>query len=1073
MSESFGTPLGASFDAFCDALTAATTEEAAFEALIQLAQVVDSTEERSELISVCSTMRISGAMERICLLAAHSTPVIHQVSLMLLATVTSSDDDREHAAATAEIIKASGAISTILFHLCSSTALNVAYACACVQNLSSVPVVVEMLHEGGGVDRLRELVTCDAPAIVACASAALHNLEAFREVEAAPALKGVTEAAVVAAPVAGGSVGAGGAAAAGVTSNDQQALEARERLRRSRERRRAAERAAEARAEAARAAEETHRLDAEAMAAEKVKRAATMAAAARKMQAHARGRATRRQAAVPQQAADGMRAQLQAAAESQAMTRAITAENQAMTRAITRADESQAMTRAITRADELERASDATVDAALMAAASTSLASAVMAAAREVKVARADSQKSTALRKAAKGAEAVAALNLAAGAEGAVTRRSPSKTELMAIKRETTMEARNAEILRRAEKKTEQARAGAAKAAENRVAKRVADRASAIAKALVAEARAAAEEKVTKAATEESRQIRQKSAEIQRAAQVNSAREEAVLPLSTLGAVPVTTRRNPSAPRLRVLLVPYAFSADSLDQAREARRARHWAHEAPSAPPNSRLNTHGSCKGEVGASAESSSPVGKSSTRKASFSIRSSEEGSVPERSRKFSLPGGKPAFALGVDEQPVIEDDEAELRAEIEADQQVELSGGARMPVEHGLLVNQVVQMAAKASEADPVYEPNYDPIVGCMNEQNPSPKRTVEAKTLHARLQHARLQQGMKHLRSAPVLTYFPVGEVEGEAEGEYQAWREARRTAEGKMNELLRRERHSHSLALSQKRAIAQHNLDRSRIRFAGRQQSLHHSLAELRRAKARPSGPTLTTAAHKPAILGAPGGDWSTSVRLTPSYTTSTKAHSEGAHEGAHKGAHEGAHEGALGGSSQSLSLIADPVDASLQAASQTSMQASTRSTAMAQTSMQASTRPTRPLSAGRKATSATDHSPPTSSLFATRPQSAGILPSQRSPPLLRPQSAFSLGLVTVLSAQHAAQPRYSAGVRAMITAVQPSPAMRAAPSALPASRMQRTNTHAPTAAQTRPHRTTMARLSWGRLHGDVR
>jgi hypothetical protein len=243
--------------------------------------------------------------------------------------------------------------------------------------------------------------------------------------------------------------------------------------------------------------------------------------------------------------------------------------------------------------------------------------------------------------------------------------------------------------------------------------------------------------------------------------------------------------------------------------------------------------------------------------------------------------------------------------------------------------------------------------------------------------------------------------------------------------------------------------------------------------LRRAKARPSGPTLTTAAHKPAILGAPGGDWSTSVRLTPSYTTSTKAHSEGAHEGAHKGAHEGAHEGALGGSSQSLSLIADPVDASLQAASQTSMQASTRSTAMAQTSMQASTRPTRPLSAGRKATSATDHSPPTSSLFATRPQSAGILPSQRSPPLLRPQSAFSLGLVTVLSAQHAAQPRYSAGVRAMITAVQPSPAMRAAPSALPASRMQRTNTHAPTAAQTRPHRTTMARLSWGRLHGDVR
>ena len=95
----------------------------------------------------------------------------------------------------------------------------------------------------------------------------------------------------------------------------------------------------------------------------------------------------------------------------------------------------------------------------------------------------------------------------------------------------------------------------------------------------------------------------------------------------------------------------------------------------------------------------------------------------MPERSRKFSLPGGQPAFAPGWDDQPVIEDDEAELRAEIEADQQGELSAGARRPVENDLLVNQVVQMAAKASEADPVHlpvrEPNYDPLVGCMNEQ------------------------------------------------------------------------------------------------------------------------------------------------------------------------------------------------------------------------------------------------------------------------------------------------------------------------------------------------------------------
>ena len=439
----------------------------------------------------------------------------------------------------------------------------------------------------------------------------------------------------------------------------------------------------------------------------------------------------------------------------------------------------------------------------------------------------------------------------------------------------------------------------------------------------------------------------------------------------------------------------------------------------------------------------------------------------MPERSRKFSLPGGQPAFAPGWDDQPVIEDDEAQLRAEIEADQQGELSSGprsteieadqqgelsagARMPVEHDLLVNQVLQMAVKASEADlvhlPVHEPNYDPLLGCMNEQDPSAKRTVEetlhatveaktlhatveAKTLHARLQHARLQQGKKHVRSAPVLTYFPVGEVEGDAEGEYQAWREARRTAEGKMNELLRRERHSHTLALSQKRAIAQHNLDRSRLRFAGRQQGLQHSLAELRRAKARPSGPTLATAAHKPAILGAPGGDWFTSVRgwLMPSYT-----------------------KGRLCGSSQPLSLIADSVDASV-----------------AQTSTQASTRPTRPHSAGGKAASATGHSSSTSSLLANRPQSAGILPSQRSTPLLRPQSALRLGLVTVSSAQHAAQPRYSAGVRAMITAVQPSPGMRAAPSVLPAPRMLRSNTNEPASL---PHKHARTARPWLAFHG---
>ena len=72
----------------------------------------------------------------------------------------------------------------------------------------------------------------------------------------------------------------------------------------------------------------------------------------------------------------------------------------------------------------------------------------------------------------------------------------------------------------------------------------------------------------------------------------------------------------------------------------------------------------------------SSDPVEtKRTKRKVGVSL-SIEAGSVPERRGKFTLPGGKPAFAPGWDEQPVIEDDEAELRAEIEADKE-------KMPLE------------------------------------------------------------------------------------------------------------------------------------------------------------------------------------------------------------------------------------------------------------------------------------------------------------------------------------------------------------------------------------------------------
>ena len=80
----------------------------------------------------------------------------------------------------------------------------------------------------------------------------------------------------------------------------------------------------------------------------------------------------------------------------------------------------------------------------------------------------------------------------------------------------------------------------------------------------------------------------------------------------------------------------------------------------------------------------SSDPVEtKRTKRKVGVSL-SIEAGSVPERRGKFTLPGGKPAFAPGWDEQPVIEDDEAELRAEIEAELRAEIdTGQEKMPLE------------------------------------------------------------------------------------------------------------------------------------------------------------------------------------------------------------------------------------------------------------------------------------------------------------------------------------------------------------------------------------------------------
>ena len=94
----------------------------------------------------------------------------------------------------------------------------------------------------------------------------------------------------------------------------------------------------------------------------------------------------------------------------------------------------------------------------------------------------------------------------------------------------------------------------------------------------------------------------------------------------------------------------------------------------------------------------SSDPVEtKRPKRKVGVSL-SIEAGSVPERRGKFTLPGGKPAFAPDWDEQPVIEDDEAELRAEIEADQEKMLRNGEGTEGKAGTLTREEVPSAGVA---------------------------------------------------------------------------------------------------------------------------------------------------------------------------------------------------------------------------------------------------------------------------------------------------------------------------------------------------------------------------------------
>jgi hypothetical protein len=104
---------------------------------------------------------------------------------------------------------------------------------------------------------------------------------------------------------------------------------------------------------------------------------------------------------------------------------------------------------------------------------------------------------------------------------------------------------------------------------------------------------------------------------------------------------------------------------------------------APSEAPGEASSDEPPTASEAPGEASSDPVETKRTKRKVGVSL-SIEAGSVPERRGKFTLPGGKPAFAPGWDEQPVIEDDEAELRAEIEAELRAEIEAGQeKMPLE------------------------------------------------------------------------------------------------------------------------------------------------------------------------------------------------------------------------------------------------------------------------------------------------------------------------------------------------------------------------------------------------------
>jgi hypothetical protein len=108
-------------------------------------------QEGAPIQALCEALRRQQAVGKLCGLVSHPTSIIHQASLMLLATVTSIQVD-PMADMTTQLIKQASSLPAIVAHLFSNVALTVAYACATIQNTCFDVEVVDMLRTLGAID---------------------------------------------------------------------------------------------------------------------------------------------------------------------------------------------------------------------------------------------------------------------------------------------------------------------------------------------------------------------------------------------------------------------------------------------------------------------------------------------------------------------------------------------------------------------------------------------------------------------------------------------------------------------------------------------------------------------------------------------------------------------------------------------------------------------------------------------------------------------------------------------------------------------------------------------------------